>query len=288
MSRLALATVAATFLLILAGGLVTNTGAGLAVPDWPTTFGHNMFLFPWSGMVGGVFYEHGHRLIGSVVGVLTVALAVALWRRGPRLRSLGIVAVVLVVVQGVLGGLRVVLLDDALAIVHGALAQAFFGLLVAIALLTGGATRSMALEPRLRAMVIVAAGLVYLQVVFGTLLTHDGWLKRHVAGAVAVYAVVPAVALGLRRTADPLTARAAHGLLVLLALQLLLGGGSFLARFSSLALPGGQVTVLLLPVAHRLVASLVLGAVVVLVMRTTGAAVRRSGADLRLEGASAR
>ena len=77
---LALATLAATAVLIVLGGLVTNTGAALAVPDWPSTFGHNMFLFPWSRMVGGVFYEHSHRLAGALVGLLTVALAAALWR----------------------------------------------------------------------------------------------------------------------------------------------------------------------------------------------------------------
>lgn len=68
MNRLALLTLAATFLLILFGGLVTNTGAGLAVPDWPTTFGYNMFLYPWSSMVGGIFYEHSHRL--ARVGII--------------------------------------------------------------------------------------------------------------------------------------------------------------------------------------------------------------------------
>src|SRR5687767_3511012 len=108
--RLALVTVAATFVLILFGGLVTNTGAALAVPDWPSTFGHNMFLFPWSGMIGGVFYEHSHRLIGAVVGLLTLALAAALWPRGGRLRMLGLIALGVVIAQGVIGGLRVILL----------------------------------------------------------------------------------------------------------------------------------------------------------------------------------
>src|SRR6185436_4670006 len=105
----ALATLAATAVLIVLGGLVTNTGAALAVPDWPSTFGHNMFLFPWSRMVGGVFYEHSHRLLGALVGMLTLALAAVLWPRGGRLRALGIVAVVAVIAQGVVGGLRVVL-----------------------------------------------------------------------------------------------------------------------------------------------------------------------------------
>src|SRR5574341_2080325 len=118
--RLAILTAGATFLLILAGGLVTNTGAGLAVPDWPTTFGYNMFLYPWSRMIGGIFYEHGHRLVASVVGVLTIALALTFWLKENRmwLRWLGIAALGLVVVQGVFGGLRVVLLQQTLAIIH--------------------------------------------------------------------------------------------------------------------------------------------------------------------------
>ena len=97
----------ATFPLLFIGGLVTSLGAGLAVPDWPTTFGYNMFLYPWSKMIGGIFYEHSHRLIASSVGLLTIALAISLWLREKRrwLRWLGIAALLLVVAQGVLVGL---------------------------------------------------------------------------------------------------------------------------------------------------------------------------------------
>src|SRR5574341_2436098 len=111
--RLAVVTAAGTLVLIYVGGVVTNTGSALAVPDWPTTFGHNMFLYPWSQMVGGIFYEHSHRLIGSVVGMLTVAFALILWvtERRRWVRMLGMGAVVAVVIQGFLGGLRVVLLE---------------------------------------------------------------------------------------------------------------------------------------------------------------------------------
>src|SRR5215472_18868584 len=121
---LAVVTAAATLLLIVAGGVVTSTGSALAVPDWPTTFGQNMFLYPWSKMVGGIFYEHSHRLLGALVGVLTIALAISAWRRGGITRVLGVSAALVVVAQGVLGGLRVVLMQDTLAIVHGCLAQA--------------------------------------------------------------------------------------------------------------------------------------------------------------------
>ncbi len=267
--RLGLATLAATGVLIVLGGLVTNTGAGLAVPDWPSTFGHNMFLFPWSQMIGGVFYEHSHRLVGALVGLLTLVLASALWREGGRLRRLGLVAVAVVLVQGVVGGLRVVLQQDALAIFHGSLAQGFFALLAALAMLTGprGRVAVVQVAPSLKALTVVAAALVYVQIVFGALLTHAGRLDLHLAGAALVFVVVPLVTAQLRHTGDAVAAALASLLLVLLGVQLSLGAGSYLARFSSLWMPGGQTTVVLLPVAHRLVGSLILGAAVALAVR---------------------
>src|SRR6266704_162975 len=118
--RLAVILACATLPLLFIGGLVTSKGAGLAVPDWPTTFGYNMFLYPWSKMVGNILYEHSHRLIGSAVGLLTIALALVLWRKESRpwLRWLGVVALGAVIAQGVLGGLRVVFLQQTLAIIH--------------------------------------------------------------------------------------------------------------------------------------------------------------------------
>lgn len=269
----ALVTLAATFVLILFGGLVTNTGAALAVPDWPSTFGYSMFLFPWAQMVGGIFYEHSHRLVGAVTGLLTLVLAAALWREGGRLRWLGVAAVAAVVAQGVLGGLRVVLLKDTLAILHGSLAQAFFGLLSALALLTSPRARvsSGGFDPSLRALAVSVAALVYLQIVFGALLTHAGRIDLHLAGAALVYVAVPIVTARLRRSGDPVAAPLARALLALLVVQLLLGVGSFLARFSSLWIPGEQTTRLVLPVAHRLVGSLILGAAVVLALRVSAA-----------------
>lgn len=272
--RLALSTAVATVVLIVFGGLVTNTGAALAVPDWPTTFGQNMFLYPWSGMVGGVFYEHSHRLLGALVGLLTVALAAALWPRGGRLRMLGVVAVVTVIAQGVIGGLRVVLLTDALALVHGPLAQAFFALIVALAFVTSGAAARprAAVDPALRGLALAAVAALYVQIVLGALLTHAGWLWLHVAGAVAVFAVTPVLTARARRSGDAVAAPVARALLVLLGVQLLLGAGAYLARFSPLWIPGGQVTMLVLPVAHRLVGGLLLAAGVVLALRVWGVA----------------
>src|SRR5262245_30921756 len=103
-----------TFVLLCSGGLVTSHGAGLAVPDWPNTFGYNMFLFPVSRWVGGIFYEHTHRLIASGIGLMTVILAIWLWSVEPRLwvKIFGLCVVAAVCLQGVLGGLRVVLTRD--------------------------------------------------------------------------------------------------------------------------------------------------------------------------------
>jgi heme a synthase len=267
--RLALATLAATCVLIVLGGLVTNTGAALAVPDWPSTFGYNMVLFPWARMVGGILYEHSHRLMGALVGVLTLALAGALWREGGRLRRLGLVAVAAVVAQGVLGGLRVVLLEDTLAIFHGCLAQAFFALLAVIVLLTAqrGRVAVSPVEPALKGLAVLAAALVYVQIVFGALLTHAGRIDLHLAGAVLVFILVPIVAAQLRRTGDAVATPVSRLVTLLLGIQLLLGIGSFLVRFSPIWIPGEQLTVTALPVAHRLVGSLILAATVVLAVR---------------------
>jgi heme a synthase len=271
--RLALLTGGATLLLILAGGLVTNTGSALAVPDWPTTFGHNMFFYPWSQMVGGVFYEHSHRLLGSLVGLLTLGLAATLWRAGGGLRVAGMVAAIAVVAQGVLGGLRVVLLQDALAILHGCLAQAFFALVAALALATSprGQLPVASIDPGVRTATLLAAALVYLQIVFGALLTHAGWLEVHLVGALAVFALVPVAAARLIRSGDAVAAPLARSLLALLALQLVLGVATLVARLAPEVLPGPAL-LLALPVAHRLAGSLILAASVMLALRVWSSA----------------
>jgi heme a synthase len=136
--RFAWFTSIATLLLICSGGMVTSKGVGLAVPDWPTTFGYNMFLFPVSKWVGGIFFEHTHRLIASTVGFLTIILAIWIWRVDRRrwMRNLGWAALGAVILQGVLGGLRVTMLKDEIGIFHALLAQAFFGMLIVITLAT--------------------------------------------------------------------------------------------------------------------------------------------------------
>ncbi len=134
----AILTTFTTFLLLTSGGLVTSHGVGMAVPDWPTTFGYNMFALPWDRWTGGVFFEHSHRVLASGVGLLTVIMAV--WGfvvDGRRwVRVLLLAAVIAVVLQGVLGGLRVTLIKNEIGIFHGMLAQSFFVLLGVIAVVT--------------------------------------------------------------------------------------------------------------------------------------------------------
>ena len=127
-----------TFLLLGAGGLVTSHEAGMSVPDWPNSYGYNMFLFPPSKWIGGIFYEHTHRLIASGVGLMTTILAAWLWLKDPRkwMHWVGVAAFLLVVAQGILGGLRVVLVDAQLGILHAIIGQLFFVLTSAIALFT--------------------------------------------------------------------------------------------------------------------------------------------------------
>ena len=249
--RLACVTAGATVGLIVAGGLVTNTGAALAVPDWPTTFGHNPFLFPWSGMVGGVLVEHGHRLLGSLIGLLTVGLVVALGFGDPRRWVRGLV----------------------LGLVHGCLAQLFFALLVGIAVVTGRAWRTPAVVPagvqRLAAPGRWAAVVVYGQIVLGAFTTHGTAVWWHVAGAGITTVVLVGVALAVLRVApeDPVLVRLARVLTVLLLLQLLLGVGAFTVRFTSVGVPGGQLAVIALPVLHRAVGALLFGSAVALALQ---------------------
>ena len=180
LQRFVWATAAATLFLICSGGMVTSKGVGLAVPDWPTTFGYNMFLFPVSQWVEGIFFEHTHRLIASAVGMLTIVLAVWLWRVKERrcLRMLGWIALGAVILQGVLGGLRVTMLKDEIGIFHACLAQGFFGLLVFIGVARSRWWQNAGAEARVRAttvlrLAIVTTLLIYLQLALGATMRHQ-------------------------------------------------------------------------------------------------------------------
>lgn len=176
--RFALLTAGATFLLLFVGGLVTSTGSGLAVPDWPLAFGQ---LFP--PMVGGVLYEHGHRLVAALVGLLTVVLAIWLWVREPRgwVRRLGMGALGVILLQGLLGGVTVLtLLPTPVSVAHALLAQVFFCLTVTLAVVTGP---GWAREPLpsagrvgtgLPMLCTVTVGVISAQLVLGAIMRHIG------------------------------------------------------------------------------------------------------------------
>jgi len=179
---------------------------------------------------------------------------------------------VTVVAQGVLGGLRVVLLREELALLHGPLAQAFFALVATLVYLTSAAAQTTLTgsDAGLRRLAIVAAVVTYAQIVLGALLTHAGWLSLHLAGALVVFAVLPMLTARARRTGDVVAAPLSRVLLALLGLQAALGVGAYLARFSPIWIPGEQVTMLVLPVLHRLVGGLLLATTVVLAVRLHG------------------
>jgi heme a synthase len=204
--------VACTVVLILAGSLVTSHDAGLSVPDWPTSYGWNMFTFPPSMWVANIFYEHGHRLIASTVGFLTIILAVWLWLADPRgwLRWFGIAALGAVIAQGILGGITVLFfLPDAVSTAHAGLAEIFFCMTVAIALFTSprwiaeappGDARAVD-DARLRRLATATTVLIYSQILIGATMRHTGaglaipdfpWMFGHLmpdhwSGAIAVH-----------------------------------------------------------------------------------------------------
>jgi cytochrome c oxidase assembly protein subunit 15 len=179
----ALFTACATFPLIFMGGLVTSHGAGMSVPDWPNSYGYNMFLFPPRLWIGGILYEHTHRLMGTVVGMFSIALAICAWKMETRrwARWLAYSVLGAVIFQGVLGGLRVVLVKLDLAIVHACVAQAFFCLATFAAIVTSrwwktapnfSESEDRASGVRLVKMCIACVVAIYLQLIVGATMRH--------------------------------------------------------------------------------------------------------------------
>ena len=183
LNRFAWLTCFATLLLICSGGMVTSKNVGLAVPDWPTTFGYNMFLFPVSKWVGGILFEHTHRLMGSLVGFLTIILAVWLWLNANRrwLRNLGVIALGGVILQGILGGLRVTMMKDEIGIFHACVAQAFLALIVFIALATTNFWQAMDCRAsaaadachRMVRLAMATTIVIYVQLALGATMRHQ-------------------------------------------------------------------------------------------------------------------
>jgi len=177
----AVLTAIATFLLLGLGGLVTSHEAGMSVPDWPTSYGYNMFALPIKFWKGGAFFEHTHRLLASAIGLMTTILMIWLWIADSRkwMRWLGVIAFVGVVLQGILGGLRVRWHMDYLGIPHGVIAQSFLILICAIALFTGGVwhriigQNKLNVPPALRSLVLFTTILVFIQLILGATMRHQ-------------------------------------------------------------------------------------------------------------------
>jgi cytochrome c oxidase assembly protein subunit 15 len=341
--RVAVLTAVMTFILICMGGLVTSTDSGLAVPDWPTTFGYNMFLYPLSKTVSGflfsvdptlqtdldegnlsenlrsalenneisisenavisteeeggrwrltdsenertytliksdarldvyvhgVLYEHTHRLIGSIVGVLTILLLVAIWAKDDRrwLILLGAIALLAVIVQGVMGGLRVTHLSRALAIVHACFAQVFFGLTASLVLFTSRGWLQIwqriedAGASRLRRLSGITLVLIYVQFIFGAILRHTGTrLDAHLLFAALV--TIHVFLLSGRVLSDYLGyLRLVRPVLVLsglLAVQLVLGGSAYVAEFTSVGEVVSSSMSVIITTAHVAIGALML------------------------------
>ncbi len=280
--------VAATFLLVVAGGLVTSNEAGLAVVDWPNTFGSNMFLYPLARMTGGIYYEHAHRLFGALVGLTTIGLAVHLWRRAATSRGLvrlAGLAVILVVVQGLLGGLRVtgrltlstapeaMAPSIALAVAHGVLGQLFLALLTVIAVAclpswrrvaapvpTPDAATDRSLHGWLLAVLVV-------QLVLGAVQRHLAFgITLHVtlAAGVVMLAVVAGARAWWLRQGQPVLARLGRALVVVVSVQAMLGVAA-LAVTGGVAVVGSpQVFEVTVATAHQACGALLLATAVVL------------------------
>jgi len=296
--RFAVLTAGATFVLLFIGGLVTSTGSGLAVPDWPLSFG---MVFP--PMVGGVLFEHGHRLAASAVGVLTVALA--LWTvvgdQRPAVRALGLLALLAVVLQGVLGGVTVLYkLPLAVSVTHACLAQVFFCLTVMLAVLTGtgwSAPRARHAPASLPVLTGVTTALVFVQLVLGALMRHMGaglaipdfplafgrlvpplvtphitvHFAHRIGALVVTVAVATTVAGVLRGGRDPWLRRPALLATGLVVLQVTLGALTIWSRRAVLP-----------TTLHLTVGAALLATCLVLTLRASRVATRRSAAPAAL------
>jgi cytochrome c oxidase assembly protein subunit 15 len=294
--RFTIFVAALAFLLIVAGGLVTSNNAGLAVPDWPTSFGH---LFKIPKMIGGVKFEHGHRMIAEFVGLLTIIVAAWTWfvdkRRWMRLLTIG--AVLGVIVQGVIGGIGVkMMLPPWVSSLHAAFGQTMFCTLAAIAVFTG---RSWLLEPKekiarkearpLLRHSWMLIGFLYFQLILGAAFRHvwtkwgpsgsnhwpankiiHAFLYPHILNALLVTGLVLYVSLRTltRHSSIPNLRRPASWMLYLLITQLVLGISAYVVRvIQGVNESQPTMSLVVVTVAHLAVGALILALAVVLTIQ---------------------
>ena len=276
--RFAVFTASATFCLLIAGALVTSNDAGLSVPDWPTSF-RSIYKIP--RMVGGVRFEHTHRMIAEFVGLLTIILAVWTWRVDKRrwIKALAVGALGTVVAQGVLGGLTVLFyLPPAISSAHAALAQTFFCIAVVIAVFTGRRWVEEVPEveldsrrPSLITLTLLSIFVLYVQLILGAMFRHHGmsWWP-HVVNALVVALVLTWTAVRALAVYAKIEAvrRPAIALIGLLITQLCLGFMAFLTRVAwghDAVQP--ELPMVMSTVAHVAVGALLLATAVVLAIQ---------------------
>ncbi len=279
----------ATFLLLIAGGVVTSAGAGLAVVDWPNSFGYNMFLYPLAKMSGGIYYEHSHRLLGSLVGITTLVLAIHVFRTDRRkwLRGVLVLAVLLVIAQGLLGGMRVTgtptLSTSAedmspstlLAAYHGVLGQIFFGVMVSIMVFLSSRWKKSG-DPvptdsaggdRINSIILVL--IVLTQITIGAMQRHlDSGLLIHIGVAVIVLGFAVYVGMRVSQIEGDLAAIKKTGIAIvgITTVQFILGFATLLAvGFEPKPGPpsGGEV---MIATFHQMIGAVLLAHAVMLML----------------------
>jgi heme a synthase len=268
--RYAVLTACCTFLLLIAGALVTSNDAGLSIPDWPLAYGS---VHP--PMVGGIVYEWSHRVLATCIGILTVGLAAWLWRAEKRnwMRWLGLAALGGVIAQGILGGATVLTFQlPAVSAAHATLAQLFFSTVVSIAVFTSSWWNGDLAEiddpgtPRVRTMIVWTFVAVFLQLILGAAFRHKGFgIIPHLIGAVVVTILIFMTAGALkRRFADvPALRSCARYLHILIGVQLLLGVGAYWSRLYSARFPQPIAVMVALTVVHTVTGALVLAVTLV-------------------------
>jgi heme a synthase len=276
--RFAVFTAFVTFLLLIAGALVTSNDAGLSVPDWPTTFGS---IYKMPHMIGGVKFEHGHRMLAEFVGLLTIILAVWTWRAERRrwMQYLGLAALATVITQGILGGITVLFyLPPAISTAHATIAQTFFCIAVAIAVFTGRRwveeqpqVEFDSNHPSLITLTWLSIFVLYVQLILGGMFRHHGmsWWP-HVVNAVIVAFVLTWTAIRALSVYSQIDAvkKPAILLLGLLITQLCLGFLAFLTRVAwghDAAQP--EMPMIISTVAHVGVGALLLATAVILAVQ---------------------
>ncbi|HUB02278.1 MAG TPA: COX15/CtaA family protein [Terriglobales bacterium] len=276
--RYAIFTACCTLILIVAGALVTSNDAGLSVPDWPTTFGS---FYKMPHMVGGVKYEHGHRMVAEFVGLLTIILAVWTWRVEKRywMRLLGVIALGMVILQGILGGITVkFLLPPPVSSAHAAVAQTFFCIACAIAVFTGrrwleehARVELDTRRPSLFTLTLLSIFVLYVQLLLGAMFRHHGlsWWP-HVVHAVVVAIVISWTAIRALSVYShvPEVKRPAVMMLGLMIAQLCLGFFAFVTRVmwgKDAAQP--EWPMVLATVVHVAVGALLLATTVILAIQ---------------------